>query len=234
MPFPLIPLIAAAGTAAGAWLSNRGNKQQAKEQMQFQERMSNTAAQRSVDDYRKAGLNPALAYDRSASSPGGAAAQIGDVLGPAVTSAANAARTKQDMQIAREMQGNQNMLMKEQAGAAKAANAAQTAAANKTDAEMWEVRQRMQYNQQLHPKIMQQMDVNNRATLAGAMLNEYGIPGARNAAALEQMLGKWSPGLKLGGQLLGDAVSLGRGGAAIFEAIKRGTKPNGPINIIKR
>lgn len=48
---------------------------QAQKQMDFQERMANTAWQRAVDDMKNAGLNPALAYMQgSAFSPSGSVA----------------------------------------------------------------------------------------------------------------------------------------------------------------
>lgn len=104
--------------------ANWQNKQMAKEQMHFQERMSNTAYQRQKADMLKAGINPALAISKGsgASTPGGASAQmqantaVGDGLMSMSSSALEAAKMSQEL----KQQEANIQLTKMQVGAAEA------------------------------------------------------------------------------------------------------------------
>lgn len=98
-------VIGAVGALAGGALSARGqrdsnskNLQIARENRAFQERMSNTAVQRRMEDMRAGGINPLLAAKYDASTPAGNIATMGNVGLAGVQGAqagANAAATLQ-------------------------------------------------------------------------------------------------------------------------------------------
>lgn len=99
MPAWLAPLVTGVLSTAGGLLSNQQQRASADRAMRFSERMSSTAAQRSAKDYAAAGLNPALAYDRPASSPSGVVAGVDDVVSKGVSSAMAAKRQQADLRL---------------------------------------------------------------------------------------------------------------------------------------
>lgn len=93
----------------------------AREQMAFQERMRSTQYQTAVEDMRKAGLNPALAYDQGgAGTPSGSQAEAPNIGAAAISSALEARRLREDVATMRQ----QRLLIQQQG--VKAGEEAQT------------------------------------------------------------------------------------------------------------
>lgn len=85
--------------------TNAANAHMADVQMNFQERMANSAHQREVADLRAAGLNPVLSGTGGAGAPSGpgAMARMESELGAGVSSGHAGARLEQELKNMREL-----------------------------------------------------------------------------------------------------------------------------------
>ena len=99
MALPWGAIATTLGGLLGGFSANRTNVRLSREQMRFQERMSSTAAQRAKADFEAAGLNPALAYGSTASSPGGSSATVTDPVGPALSSGRAAYQQNKELEL---------------------------------------------------------------------------------------------------------------------------------------
>lgn len=113
----IIPAAIAAGGSiisgligsSGVHSQNKANAKQAKINREFQERMSSTAHQRAVTDLRLAGLNPILSATKGgASTPGGAQAQMQNVLEPMANSARDVAQQVANIKLTMAQTAKEN------------------------------------------------------------------------------------------------------------------------------
>ena len=189
--------------ALPALLGGIWSAKSAADNRKFQERMSNTAHQREVEDLRKAGLNPLLSANRGASQPSGSVADTPD-FGSAVASALAVKRAQAEVdllkaQTSRETasaqlaakqaedlfttQPSRTALMEAQAALA-GANAEQA--------------RRMLPHLVARAKEEVQLTVSSaRAQKARAVLDEIARTGAVNLAEFENQIGSKGPWVRL-------------------------------------
>lgn len=147
----------------------------------FSERMSGTAVQRAMEDYRAAGLNPALAYDRSASSPagvmaGGSQARVEN----STASAMSFQNLRQQIMLAKQGMDNQNKIT-----AAEIAN--KGAATKVSEAQARNIEQQTDFARIMQPHSLRSLELQN-------IVSELGLTGKENEQELEEKLKKLQGG----------------------------------------
>ena len=200
--FGLDDLVTGGMSLAGGFINNMfaGKRQeqaqafnaaQAQAQMDFQERMSNTAYQRGMADMKKAGLNPILAYQKGpTSSPSGAMAStspapVHDIgLGTAATTAMHAARLRLELENLKE----DNLIKKEQVLNTAANTYRQMAETRVTSAREPIVKEELQraIAEAMEAKIRQ----GYLKSTAGQWINLFGH-GAQDVSKIMSTIPKW-------------------------------------------
>ena len=98
--------------------TNKEARALSREQMAFQERMSNTAYQRAADDLELAGLNRILALGSPATTPGGSVAPVGDPFGAAMESASSASGIRRQSQEIKNLKAQEGLTAEQENKAA--------------------------------------------------------------------------------------------------------------------
>ena len=204
--------------------ANETNIALGREQMSFQERMSNTAYQRATEDMKAAGLNPMLAYQQGgASSPAGAMPQVQNKTAAAL---ANMTGVQNLLKLRAETENVEADTQLKFASAGQVNATTDNVKAdlkrimNMSDASVWEPRraQAMMENSTYETKRLEAIVQANypeiQRVVNHAKLLGLEIPKALNEALAEQTAFKRyvSPFIKDAGALVNSAGSVvGRG-----------------------
>lgn len=201
----------------GGILNNRANAREARRNREFQAQQSGSAAQRSVADFRAAGLNPALAYGTTASTPAGSTSTQQDAVTSGIASARDASQAKQAMELARREQDNRDRATAADVQLKGAQMDAAHQQASLTEQQKQAATRENMIGNAILPNTMQgrlaeiliQQHLADKSK-SDATIRRFEIPEARNKAAIQNVLGTWGAALPFISGSAGAANSIVR------------------------
>jgi len=194
---------------------NKAQMAQAQAQMDFQERMSSTAHQREVVDLRAAGLNPILSATggSGASTPGGAMANIEQEIGPAISSALQAANVTQNlknMKAARKNIEADTKIKKEQRTLTENLNATEYFKQGK-----------LAFDQKVSDMTYQTLQAQLTGHLLERDIDSGGLPRMNSIGSWTRILNRIIPSITAAGTgVAGFLIGKGKGGKPGLSGVK--------------
>lgn len=196
--------------------ANAASAKQADAQMEFQERMSNTSYQRGMEDMKKAGLNPILAYSQGgASAPSGAQGTVQTAKMEPIKMSGLSSSALSAAQMAQQQKRDDSQidLQKQQTLSTAASTQKQLAETDKTHVQTRNEIEAAKRQAEIHGKTSTARDLHEQEAMWDKKMLEYNKinqniqTGTRTIEGVGDAATSFLPGKKFFNNILGRGAS---------------------------